>query len=70
MTAKQRVAALRGGQLDDLVAPEVGCGRISLRRTSMKRKIAPNDPGIWGMSVDNFIDGTVGKRLTYKDLIG
>ena len=41
MTAKQRVAALRDVQLDDLAAREVDCGRISLRRASMKRKIAP-----------------------------
>jgi hypothetical protein len=30
---------------------DVGCDRISLRRASMRRKIAPNNPGIWGMSV-------------------
>ncbi len=33
-----------------LAANEAGCARISLRCASMRRKIALNSPGIWGMS--------------------
>jgi hypothetical protein len=52
MKKKQRVPAPRGGQSDDLAAYEVGCGRISLRCASMTRKLAPNIPGIRGMSFE------------------
>lgn len=34
-----------------LAANPVGCDRISLRRTSLRRKIAPRRPAIRGMSV-------------------
>ena len=50
MKAKQRVPALRGGQPHDLAANGIGYDRISLRRPSMRRKIALNNPGIWGVS--------------------
>jgi len=51
MKAKQRVPALRGGQPDDLASNRGSCDRISLRRASMRRKIALNNPGIWEMSI-------------------
>jgi uncharacterized protein (TIGR03118 family) len=50
MKAKPQVSALRGRKPDDLAANEVGCGRISLRCASMRRKIALNSPAIRGMS--------------------
>jgi hypothetical protein len=53
MKPKQRVPALRGGQPDDLASNRGSCDRISLRRTSMRRKITLNNPGIWGMSDNN-----------------
>jgi hypothetical protein len=42
MNARQRVAASRGGQPDDLAANGCGYDRISLRAALMKRKINPN----------------------------
>ena len=51
MKAKQRVPALRGGQPGGLAANGIGCDRISLRRTSGRRKIVLNSLGIRGMSV-------------------
>jgi hypothetical protein len=50
MKAKQRVPALRGGQPGGLAANGIGCDRISLRRTSGRRKIVLNSLGIRGMS--------------------
>ena len=44
------VSVLRGRKPDDLAANEVGCGQISLRCASMRRKIALDGPGIRGMS--------------------
>lgn len=55
MKAKQRVPALRGGPPDDLATNRGGCDQILLRRASMRRKIMPNSPGIWGMSADTSI---------------
>jgi hypothetical protein len=46
MNAKQRVAASRAEQPDDLAANESGCDRMSLRAALMKRNITPNQPGI------------------------
>jgi hypothetical protein len=40
--------AVRPSESLFLVANGVGCGRISLRCASMRRKIAPDSPGIWG----------------------
>ena len=37
-------------QPERLAANEAGCARISLRCASMRRKIALNSSGIWGMS--------------------
>ena len=48
--AKQRVSALRGGQRGGLAANGIGRDRISLRRTSGRRKIVLNSLGIRGMS--------------------
>src|SRR5207247_10640274 len=48
--AKPRGPARRGEQPGRLAANEAGCARISLRCASMRRKIALNSPGIWGMS--------------------
>jgi hypothetical protein len=53
MSAKQRVAASRGEQLNDLAENGGGCDRISLRATLMKRKITPKGPGIRGMSAQS-----------------
>jgi len=50
MKAKQRVPALRGGQPGGLADNGIGCDRISLRRTSGRRKIVLNSLGIRGMS--------------------
>ena len=51
MKAIARVPDPRGEQPERLAANEAGCGRISLRCASMRRKIALNSPGIRGMSV-------------------
>src|SRR5438477_11121110 len=48
--AKPRVPEPRGEQPERLAANEAGCARISLRCASMRRKIALNSPGIWGLS--------------------
>src|SRR5207237_8536988 len=48
--AKPRVPDPRAEQLERLAANEAGCARISLRCASMRRKIALNSPGSWGMS--------------------
>src|ERR1700730_6799554 len=47
---RQRLRDPRGEQPERLAANEAGCGRISLRCASMRRKIALNSPGIRGMS--------------------
>jgi hypothetical protein len=39
-----------GEQSERLAANKAGCARISLRCASVRRKIALNSPGIWGMS--------------------
>src|SRR6516162_3541993 len=52
MKAKARVPDPRGEQPERLAANEAGCGRISLRCASMRRKIALNSPGIRGMSAE------------------
>ena len=44
MRAKQRVPAPRGGTTDHLGRQRLGCDRILLQRTSLRRKIAPNKP--------------------------
>jgi hypothetical protein len=49
--AKQRVSALRGGQPDGLGVNKVGCGRISLRRASLRGNITLVGSGIREMSV-------------------
>ncbi len=48
--AKPRVPDPRGEQPERLAANEAGCARIPLRCASMRRKIALNSPGIWGIS--------------------
>src|SRR5438445_7089843 len=48
--AKPRVPDPQGEQPERLAENEAGCARISLRCASMRRKIALNSPGIWGMS--------------------
>jgi hypothetical protein len=52
MKAKARVPDPRGEQPERLAANEAGCGRVSLRCASKRRKIALNSPGIRGMSVE------------------
>src|SRR6266849_9142982 len=52
MKAKQRVPARRGRATRHFGCQRVGCDRISLRRASLKREIAPNRPGIRGMSAN------------------
>src|SRR6266851_9534779 len=48
--AKPRVPDPRAEQPERLAANEAGCARISLRCASVRRKIALNGPGNWGMS--------------------
>jgi hypothetical protein len=40
------------GKPDDLASNRGGCDQILLRRASMRPKIMPNRPAIWGMSVE------------------
>jgi O-methyltransferase len=50
--ASRRERLQRSLQLHlDLASNRGSCDRISLRRASMRRKIALNNPGTWGMSV-------------------
>src|ERR1700693_2114096 len=48
--AHRGTAEPAGEQPERLAANESGCARISLRCASMRRKIALNSPGIWGIS--------------------
>jgi hypothetical protein len=64
MKPKQRVPALRGGQPGDLAANRGPCDRISLRVASKRRKIAPNNLGIWEMPVSKPGSGGRGWRVS------
>jgi hypothetical protein len=67
MKPKQRVPALRGGEPGDLAANRGACDRISLRVGSMRRKIAPNNSGIWGMSDLIFsMDAGISRMIGYS----